>query len=533
MKKSFAKKSLSILLSLLMLLSVFGVAASAYDAPDGYVAVPVYEEAAPDDLADGTIWFDGHMYADTDYETGDTLLPEAYYNEAEESLFVVLPDGEELVCTPDNENFPAFSALHKVNEFDTLAFDGYIKLGVGKDSAGEDGYYLAADVFEGELFYNPETKAIKYASSYFYAVDMVEGSEYYDDVAKWIVNVADPEFEAPEGFIPVPYTAAEALAAGEEGLYLYFDVLKMNGMDTATMTIEEYREVLPTFFTDVQGMSEEEAADAVAAMTDEEVIAAFEGAVAEASEQMKGYFGNIYYNPTTSAIILAVGNVTTTLLPSDEPDWSQGVVYEEIYAGFNTAVPVFTPVVAGDEGEADVLDPAAIVVYAQADVNLLGATMTVAANVEITPEEIAKAESLPEMAGLAISKLTSFDISFSKGDDTNLQPSAGADVTIRMPVPDGYDEEKIAVFHIDAEGAVQKVESVISNGFIFAKAAFGFSPYFIAEVEEATTEEPTTEPTTEPTEEPAKDSNPLVDFLMKLMRFVTELFQMITRWIAK
>ena len=54
---SLAKKSLSVLLSLLMLLSVFGVA--AYAAPAGYAELPQYadEAAAKAALPSGALWF--------------------------------------------------------------------------------------------------------------------------------------------------------------------------------------------------------------------------------------------------------------------------------------------------------------------------------------------------------------------------------------------------------------------------------------------------------------------------------------------
>ena len=74
----------------------------------------------------------------------------------------------------------------------------------------------------------------------------------------------------------------------------------------------------------------------------------------------------------------------------------------------------------------------------------------------------------------------------------------------------------------------RRTSSTISNGFNLAKAAFGFSPYFIAEVEEATTEEPTTEPTTEPT-----NNKGGFDFFSKLLAWLTELFNMFTRWVQK
>lgn len=502
MKHSTAKKFLSVLLSLLMLLSVLGVAASAYDVPEGYVAVPVSVETAPDGLSDGDIWFDGHMYAIPGEEGEPDQLPEAYYNENEETLIVVTPNDEVVTAYLNGENYDVFTALHKVNEFDTLAFEGYVKLGVGKDSAGEDGYYLSYNPFysDAAFFYNPNTKTIKVATTYFYVMDYVEDSEYYNLFSKYIRNVADPEIDPTEGFILVPYTAEEAIAAGEEGLYLFFDLLKLEGYDSANLTIEDIREILAFMLAgDTDEMTEEEAAEAVQAaeaqvlaMSDEEATAAFNEAYAAEVESIKtNYYGNIYYNPETKAVAAdgpALGGVFMSVAPDDA---ALAEFYEFIYSALNTApqVTAFTPAVAEGEDEVDVLDPSAIVVYAQADVNLLGATMTVAANVEITPEEIAKAESLPEMAGLAISKLTSFDITFSKGDSTNLQPSAGADVTIRMPVPEGYDEEKIAVFHIDGEGVVQKVASTISNGFILAKAAFGFSPYVVAQVEESQSSE--------------------------------------------
>ena len=553
MKKSFAKKSLSILLSLLMLLSVFGVAASAYDAPDGYVAVPVYSEAAPDDLADGTIWFDGHMFASYDDETGTDLLPEAYFNETEETLIIVTSNDGVVTAYLNGENYDVFTALHKVNGIDTLAFEGYVKLGVGKDSAGEDGYYLSYNPFHSDaaFFYNPNTKAIKVATTYFYVTDYVEGSEYYNLFSKYIQNVADPEIDPAEGFILVPYTAEEAIAAGEEGLYLFFDLLKLEGYDSANLTIEDIREILAFMLAgDTDEMTEEEAAAAVQAaegqvlaMSDEEATAAFNEAYAAEVESIKtNYYGNIYYNPETKAVAAdgpVLGGVFMSVAPDDT---AMAEFYEFIYSALNTApqVTAFTPAVAEGEDEVDVLDPSAIVVYAKADVNLLGATMTVATGVEITPEEIAQADSILEAAGLVVSKVTGVDITFSKGDETNLQPSAGADVTVRFPVPEGYNEEKIEVFHVDGEGVVQKVASKISNGFIFAKAAFGFSPYFVAEVEEATTEEPTnpTEPTTEPATEPADEpaaveGNGIAAFIAKLFSFLSELFQMFTRWIKK
>ena len=143
MQHSTAKKSLSVLLSLLMLLSLFGVSAFAYDAPAGYEQVTVTDSyEAPADLADGDLYFVGYSFVYDD----DLTLPEVYFNETEGSLIIVPLNEEAITASLANESDvdDYFCYLFKVGfepAADAYADEGYILLVEGAENANE-GYYL-------------------------------------------------------------------------------------------------------------------------------------------------------------------------------------------------------------------------------------------------------------------------------------------------------------------------------------------------------------------------------------------------------
>ena len=133
---SLAKKSLSVLLSLLMLLSVFGVA--AYAAPAGYAELPQYadEAAAKAALPSGALWFNS-----SDAEAAaflNTLCSNAkiYFKDDESKQLCVEgttaenePFSQEYTLGEyDAPEFALFAAIYSVDnkyQWDMMAAAGY------------------------------------------------------------------------------------------------------------------------------------------------------------------------------------------------------------------------------------------------------------------------------------------------------------------------------------------------------------------------------------------------------------------------
>ena len=183
-------------------------------------------------------------------------------------------------------------------------------------------------------------------------------------------------------------------------------------------------------------------------------------------------YGDIYYNPATKAILLSGIGYTFE-------DGVEG--HDAFYACFAIApqVTVFTV------NDSDSLDPESVVVYATEDVGLTDAQLMVDPELALTEENLADIANVAAAAQLDVANIICFDVSFVK-DAEIVEPTGG--VTLRMPVPEGFNTEKLAVFHIGTDG-VQMVEFHVANCFIFAKAAFGFSPYVVAQVEESQSSE--------------------------------------------
>lgn len=129
-------------------------------------------------------------------------------------------------------------------------------------------------------------------------------------------------------------------------------------------------------------------------------------------------------------------------------------------------------------------------------------------------------------------KFVSYDISFEI-DGEKVQPDGN--VTIKIPVPDGYNVNATKVFYVDDNGMKTKLESTCADGYIIFKTDH-FSEYVLVD-ESSEITEPSTDPD-EPTTEPEKPDEPAEDncshlchksgfmgFIWKIVRFFIKLFK--------
>lgn len=141
----------------------------------------------------------------------------------------------------------------------------------------------------------------------------------------------------------------------------------------------------------------------------------------------------------------------------------------------------------------------------------------------------------------AYGRYMSYDISF-KVNGYEIQPDF--DVTIKIPIPEGYNRYTTAVYYIDEDGAETKLNSTYSNGYIIFLTDH-FSEYALVDesskIEEPSAEpdEPVTEPDTpdEPTTEPDTSDDPsdkcscrchkggIAGFIYRILRFFWKLFK--------
>ena len=134
-------------------------------------------------------------------------------------------------------------------------------------------------------------------------------------------------------------------------------------------------------------------------------------------------------------------------------------------------------------------------------------------------------------------KYTSYDISFVV-DGEKVQPNGM--VTIKIPLPDGYNVNSIKVFYVDDNGNKTKLDSKIENGYIVFETDH-FSEYVIVDesskIEEPVEPDDTDEP--EVPDEPADSDEPSNDkdscscnchkggiagFFFKIINFFQKLF---------
>lgn len=131
-------------------------------------------------------------------------------------------------------------------------------------------------------------------------------------------------------------------------------------------------------------------------------------------------------------------------------------------------------------------------------------------------------------------KYTSYDISFEI-DGEKVQPDGK--VTIKIPLPEGYNPNSVKVLFIDDNGNKTKLESTYENGYIIFETDH-FSEYAIVDesseiIDEPTTEpdEPTTNPDDDTTDKPADNcscnchKSGFMGFIWKILRFFYKLFK--------
>ncbi len=127
-------------------------------------------------------------------------------------------------------------------------------------------------------------------------------------------------------------------------------------------------------------------------------------------------------------------------------------------------------------------------------------------------------------------KYTSYDISFEI-DGEKVQPNGK--VTIKIPLPEGYNPNSVKVFFIDDNGNKTKLDSTYENGYIIFETDH-FSEYAIVDESSEIIDEPATEPD-EPTTNPddTADNNcscnchksGFMGFIWKILCFFYKLFK--------
>lgn len=83
-----------------------------------------------------------------------------------------------------------------------------------------------------------------------------------------------------------------------------------------------------------------------------------------------------------------------------------------------------------------------------------------------------------KVSGGSIEKFNLYNISLTSAN-TEIQPKGT--VQLSIPVPEGFDSNKLAVYHIDDNGNVAKIDFTIENGYIIFSTN-SFSYYAIAQI---------------------------------------------------
>jgi hypothetical protein len=105
--------------------------------------------------------------------------------------------------------------------------------------------------------------------------------------------------------------------------------------------------------------------------------------------------------------------------------------------------------------------------------------------------------------GDMFSKFKSYEISFEV-DGEKVQPNGK--VTVKLPVPAGYNAETIAVYYVDDNGNKTRLNSKVENGFVIFETNH-FSEYVIVD-ESSVIEEPTEPEVPVVPEEPVEPDTP-------------------------
>ncbi len=137
--------------------------------------------------------------------------------------------------------------------------------------------------------------------------------------------------------------------------------------------------------------------------------------------------------------------------------------------------------------------------------------------------------------GDTFNKYSSYDISFEINGE-KAQPNGR--VTVKIPVPVGYDFETVSVYYVDTNGAETKIDSHYESGYIIFETDH-FSEYVLVDESSETTDEPSTEPD-EPIIEPDEPDVPeepsddcscnchksgFMGFIWKILRIFYKLFK--------
>lgn len=137
------------------------------------------------------------------------------------------------------------------------------------------------------------------------------------------------------------------------------------------------------------------------------------------------------------------------------------------------------------------------------------------------------------------SKVTAWNMTFYNEAGEEIQP--GAPVTVKMPVPEGYNTDFLMVLHIDPQtNQSSMVDFTVEDGFVVFEAG-SFSVYALVDTSSEIEDEPTVEPDV-PNDEPDEPDVPdepaaptcdhlchksgFVGVIWKIVRFFWKLFNM-------
>lgn len=99
-------------------------------------------------------------------------------------------------------------------------------------------------------------------------------------------------------------------------------------------------------------------------------------------------------------------------------------------------------------------------------------------SVEITAEEVSSGEKYNiAIEETSCSRLQLFDISLEI-ENEKVQPNNS--VWVKVPLPKGYNESKTAVYYVGEDGKLEKMNSVVQDGYICFEATH-FSPYAVVD----------------------------------------------------
>ena len=122
-------------------------------------------------------------------------------------------------------------------------------------------------------------------------------------------------------------------------------------------------------------------------------------------------------------------------------------------------------------------------------------------------------------------KVSAWNITFFAEDGSEIQPDAT--VTVKMPIPDGYNTNSLQLLHIDpTTNESTPVSFTVENGFVIFDAE-SFSVYVLIDISAVTENEPSAEPN-----DPSEDCSHLchkdgiLGFFWKILRFFWKLFKM-------